>query len=216
MNDLEMFFKKQPSCLRLLFFFSLHFRGVFWSVTFFSTLKKHFLFQIDPALLQQTLQQGGLLSQPLSVDTGLVSHSGSQLMSTTDSSVSANVVIHPLTSLALQPSAITTAQVTMAGLSEQDTTGMCGSLRWEQDSAVSVTGWITKLDFLLDSAGSQDLSHVMGSSGLIAGGSSAQEITLTLSNPSLTQALASASCSSAAAGNPQEITLTISGVDYFV
>lgn len=86
---------------------------------------KYFLFQIDPALLQQTLQQGGLLSQPLSVDTGLVSHSGSQLMSTTDPSVSANVVIHPLTSLALQPSAITPAQVTMASLSEQDATGMC-------------------------------------------------------------------------------------------
>uniref|UniRef100_A0A8C4DK37 Zinc finger protein 236 n=1 Tax=Dicentrarchus labrax TaxID=13489 RepID=A0A8C4DK37_DICLA len=141
--------------------------------------------QIDPALLQQTLQQGGLLSQPLSVDTtGLVSHSGSQLMSTTDPSVSANVVIHPLTSLALQPSAITPAQVTMASLSEQDATGMCD--------------------------GSQDLSHVMGSSGLIAGGANGQEITLTINNPSLTQALASASCSGAAAGNPQEITLTIS------
>lgn len=84
-------------------------------------------FQIDPALLQQTLQQGGLLSQPLSVDTGLVSHSGSQLMSTTDTSVSANVVIHPLTSLALQPSTITPAQVTMAGLSEQDAASMYDS-----------------------------------------------------------------------------------------
>ena len=52
----------------------------------------------------------------------------------------------------------------------------------------------------------------MGSSGLIAGGTSGQEITLTINNPSLTQALASASCSSGAAGNPQEITLTISGM----
>uniref|UniRef100_H2V6B4 Zinc finger protein 236 n=1 Tax=Takifugu rubripes TaxID=31033 RepID=H2V6B4_TAKRU len=78
--------------------------------------------QIDPALLQQTLQQGGLLSQPLSVDTGLVSHPGGQLTSTADPSVSANVVIHPLTSLALQ-SSITPAQVTMATLSEQDATG---------------------------------------------------------------------------------------------
>lgn len=80
------------------------------------------LLQIDPALLQQTLQQGGLLSQPLSVDTGLVSHPGGQLTSTADPSVSANVVIHPLTSLALQ-SSITPAQVTMATLSEQDATG---------------------------------------------------------------------------------------------
>eukprot|EP00064_Thunnus_orientalis_P014040 superscaffoldBa00002383_g14081 len=141
--------------------------------------------QIDHTLLQQTLQQGGLLSQPLSVDTGLVPHSGSQLMSTADPSVSANVVIHPLTSLALQPSTITPAQVTMSGLSEQDT------------------------------AGSQDLSHVMGSSGLVAGGSGGQEITLTINNSSLTQALAqaSASGSSTGAGNPQEITLTISGQD---
>uniref|UniRef100_A0A3P9JZ80 Zinc finger protein 236 n=1 Tax=Oryzias latipes TaxID=8090 RepID=A0A3P9JZ80_ORYLA len=142
--------------------------------------------QIDHALFQQTLQQGGLLSQPLSVDTSLVSHSGSQLMSTTDPSVPANVVIHPLTSLALQPSSITPAQVSMAGLSEQDS-----------------------------ATGSQDLSHVMSSSGLVAGGgSSGQEITLTINNSSLTQALAqvqaSAAGSSSAAGNPQEITLTIS------
>nr|XP_040021934.1 zinc finger protein 236-like isoform X2 [Gasterosteus aculeatus aculeatus] len=145
--------------------------------------------QIDHALLQQTLQQGGLLSQPLSIDTGLVSHSGNQLMSATDPSMSANVVIHPLTSLALQPSSITPTQVTMASLSEQDATG------------------------------SQDLSHVIGSSGLVAGGPSGQEITLTINNSSLSQALAqvhaqaSASGSSAAAGNPQEITLTISGQD---
>ncbi|XP_034729238.1 zinc finger protein 236-like [Etheostoma cragini] len=142
--------------------------------------------QIDHALFQQTLQQGGLLSQPLSVDTGLVSHSGGQLMSTTDPSVSANVVIHPLTSLALQPSALTPAQVS---LSEQDATG------------------------------SQDLSHVISSSGLVTGGTNGQEITLTINNSSLSQALAqvqaqaSASGSSTAAGNTQEITLTISGQD---
>uniref|UniRef100_A0A1A7X756 Zinc finger protein 236 n=1 Tax=Iconisemion striatum TaxID=60296 RepID=A0A1A7X756_9TELE len=145
--------------------------------------------QIDPALLQQTLQQGGLLSQPLSVDTSLVSHSGSQLMSSADPSVSANVVIHPLTSLALQPSSITSPQVSLTGLSEQD------------------------------AAASQDLNHVMSSGGLVSGGSNSQEITLTINNSSLTQALAqvqaqaSAAGSSTAAGNPQEITLTISGQD---
>uniref|UniRef100_A0A3Q2U7E2 Zinc finger protein 236 n=1 Tax=Fundulus heteroclitus TaxID=8078 RepID=A0A3Q2U7E2_FUNHE len=145
--------------------------------------------QIDPALLQQTLQQGGLLSQPLSVDTSLVSHSGSQLMSTTDPSVSANVVIHPLTSLAMQPSTISSPQVSIAGLPEQDVTG------------------------------SQDLNQVMSNAGLVAGSNSSQEITLTINNSSLTQALAqvqaqaSAAGSSAVAGNPQEITLTISGQD---
>ncbi|XP_076006459.1 zinc finger protein 236 isoform X2 [Genypterus blacodes] len=145
--------------------------------------------QIDPAVLQQTLQQGGLLSQSLNVDTGLISTSGNQLMSTTDPSGSTNVVIHPLTSLALHPSSINPAQGTMAGLTDQD------------------------------AAGSQDLSNVIGASGLVAAGSSGQEITLTINNSSLTQALAqvqaqaSASGSGSVAGNHQEITLTISGQD---
>lgn len=68
------------------------------------------------------------------------------------------------------------------------------------------------------STGSQDLSHVISSSGLVSGGPGGQEITLTINNSSLSQALAqvhahaSASSSSNAAGNPQEITLTISGM----
>lgn len=72
----------------------------------------------------------------------------------------------------------------------------------------------------VDAAGTQDLSHVMGTSGPVAGGGNGQEITLTINNSSLTQALAqvqaqaSAAGSSSAAGNPQEITLTISGVDH--
>jgi len=70
----------------------------------------------------------------------------------------------------------------------------------------------------VDSAGSQGLSHVIGSSGLVTGGPSGQEITLTINNSSLTQALAqvqahaSAAGGNTAAGNPQEITLTISGI----
>ncbi|XP_061676485.1 zinc finger protein 236-like isoform X4 [Syngnathoides biaculeatus] len=143
--------------------------------------------QIDHALLQQTLQQGGLLSHPLSVDTGLVLHSGSQLMSTSDTSVSTNVVLQPLSTLGLQPSTITPAQVTMAGLPEQDSTG------------------------------SQDLSHVMGSTGLVSGGTGSQEITLTINNSTLTHALAqvqaTVSGSNTSSGNPQEIMLTISGQD---
>ncbi|MEQ2291423.1 hypothetical protein AMECASPLE_013227 [Ameca splendens] len=143
--------------------------------------------QIDHALFQQTLQQGGLLSQPLSGDTSLVSHSGSQLMSSTDPSVAANVVIHPLTSLAMQPSTISSPHVSIAGLPEQDVTG------------------------------SQDLNQVMSNAGLVAGSNSSQEITLTINNSSLSQAIAqvqaqaSAAGSSAAPGNTQEITLTISG-----
>lgn len=70
--------------------------------------------------------------------------------------------------------------------------------------------------FHVDSAGSQDLSHVMGGSGLLSGNTTGQEITLTINNSTLTQALASASCSAAAAGNPQEITLTISGMNHLI
>lgn len=174
-------------------------------------LKQHLLFQIDPALLQQTLQQGGLLSQPLSVDAGLVSHSGSQLVSAADPSVQANLVLHPLTSLAMPSSTITPAQVTMAGLSEPDVTGTqqsdqderCGSPQERADGSDSLP---------FPAAGSQDLSHVMGSSGMMTGGTGGQEITLTINNSSLTQAFASASCPGGGAANPQEITLTISGV----
>lgn len=179
------------------------------------TLLSILLFQIDPALLQQTLSSS-LLSQPLSVDTGLVSHSSSQLMSSTDPSVSANVVIHPLTSLALQPSTITPAQVTMAGLSEQDATGACATAFNYLDTLSCKLN--NGLCLTVRCTGSQDLSHVIGSSGLVAGANSGQEITLTINNSSLTQALAqvqaqaSAAGSSAGAGNPQEITLTISGI----
>lgn len=73
--------------------------------------------------------------------------------------------------------------------------------------------YVTEQRFHVDSAGSQDLNHVMGGSGLLSGNTSGQEITLTINNSSLTQALASASCSAAGAGNPQEITLTISGMN---
>lgn len=65
--------------------------------------------------------------------------------------------------------------------------------------------------------GPQDLNQVISGAGLVAGSSGSQEITLTINNSSLTQALAqvqaqaSAAGSGAAPGNPQEITLTISG-----
>lgn len=70
----------------------------------------------------------------------------------------------------------------------------------------------------MDCVVTQDLNHVMSSGGLVAG-SNSQEITLTINNSSLTQALAqvqaqaSAAGSSTVAGNTQEITLTISGME---
>ncbi|KAL0984694.1 hypothetical protein UPYG_G00145470 [Umbra pygmaea] len=141
--------------------------------------------QIDPAILQQTLQQGGLLSHGLTGDPGLSAHPGAHLMSTGDPSApGANVVLHPLTSLALQSSSIGPGGVTMGGLGEHDGAGS-----------------------------HHDLSHVLQSAGL----SGAQEITLTINNSSLTQALAQAQAAvggaSGAVNHPQEITLTISGQD---
>ncbi|XP_061116663.1 zinc finger protein 236-like isoform X1 [Conger conger] len=142
--------------------------------------------QIDPTILQQTLQQGSLLSHQLAADGSLTQHATAHLMAG-DSTMPANVVIHPLSSLSLQPS-LTSAGVGITGLAERD------------------------------SSGSQDLSHVMTSSGLVATGGNGQEITLTINNSSLSQALAQAQASTAAGSapsvsNPQEITLTISGQD---
>ncbi|XP_018605792.1 zinc finger protein 236 isoform X1 [Scleropages formosus] len=145
--------------------------------------------QIDPAILQQTLQQGNLLSHQLTGDTGLTQISGAHLMAG-DSAVPTNVVIHPLTSLSLQPSA---------------TPGSMGiSSLTEQDAVLTAT-----------SSGSHDLAQVMTSPGLVTTGSSGQEITLTINNSSLSQVLAQASATDPApvSSDPPEITLTISGQD---
>uniref|UniRef100_A0A8C9TNU2 Zinc finger protein 236 n=1 Tax=Scleropages formosus TaxID=113540 RepID=A0A8C9TNU2_SCLFO len=142
--------------------------------------------QIDPAILQQTLQQGNLLSHQLTGDTGLTQISGAHLMAG-DSAVPTNVVIHPLTSLSLQPSA---------------TPGSMGiSSLTEQDAVLTAT-----------SSGSHDLAQVMTSPGLVTTGSSGQEITLTINNSSLSQVLAQASATDPApvSSDPPEITLTIS------
>uniref|UniRef100_A0AAY4EIS5 C2H2-type domain-containing protein n=1 Tax=Denticeps clupeoides TaxID=299321 RepID=A0AAY4EIS5_9TELE len=146
--------------------------------------------QFDPSILQQTLQQGGLLSHPLTTDPALGQHTGAHLMATTDPSVATNVVIHPLTSLALQPP-VASGSVSIAGLTEQD------------PSAFNSSG-----------ASTQDLTHVINAPGLVSGRGSSQEITLTINNSSLTQALAQAHVTAAGASttanNTQEITLTIS------
>lgn len=61
-------------------------------------------------------------------------------------------------------------------------------------------------------SGSQELSQLSNAAGLVSGGNSAPEITLTINNSSLTQALAqtSAAASTPAISTP-EITLTIAG-----
>lgn len=73
--------------------------------------------QIDPSILQQTLQQGSLLTQQLPGEPGLASQNGS--LQTQDSTVPASVVIQPIPGLTLQPT-VTSASLTIGPLSEQD------------------------------------------------------------------------------------------------
>lgn len=74
-------------------------------------------FQIDPSILQQTLQQGNLLTQPLSGEPGTAPQNNS--LQTPDSTVPASVVIQPISGLSLQPT-VTSANLTISPLSEQD------------------------------------------------------------------------------------------------
>ncbi|XP_070309091.1 zinc finger protein 236 isoform X1 [Odocoileus virginianus] len=141
--------------------------------------------QIDPSVLQQTLQQGNLLAQQLTSETGLTPQGSS--LQTPDSTVPASVVIQPISGLSLQPT-VTSANLTIGPLSEQD--------------SVLTTS----------SSGTQDLSQVMTSQGLVSTSGGPHEITLTINNSSLSQVLAQAAGPAAASssGPPQEITLTIS------
>lgn len=86
-------------------------------------------FQIDPSILQQTLQQGNLLTQPLSGEPGTAPQNNS--LQTPDSTVPASVVIQPISGLSLQPT-VTSANLTISPLSEQDsvlTTSSSGESR---------------------------------------------------------------------------------------
>ncbi|XP_061450206.1 zinc finger protein 236 isoform X3 [Rhineura floridana] len=145
--------------------------------------------QIDPSLLQQTLQQGNVLTQQLTGDPSLATQNAS--LQTTDSSVPTNVVIQPLSSLTLQPTVASSANMTIGPISEQ-----------ESVLTTSTTG-------------SQDLSQVMTSQGMVSTPNGQHEITLTINNSSLSHVLAHASSTTTtnSSGTPQEITLTISGQD---
>lgn len=81
-------------------------------------------FQIDPSVLQQTLQQNGLVAQPLSGEPGLAPQSSP--LHTLDAAVPASVVIQPIAGLSLQPTA-TSANLTLGPLSEQDSVLAAGS-----------------------------------------------------------------------------------------
>ncbi|XP_031432812.2 LOW QUALITY PROTEIN: zinc finger protein 236 [Clupea harengus] len=145
--------------------------------------------QIDPSILQQTLQQGGLLSHAVTGDHGLPHHAGPHLMATGDPSVSGNVVLHPLTSLALQSPL--PGNVTITGMSEQDASGS-QELTHVMGAAGLVTG----------AGGGQEITLTINNSSLTQVLAQAQA-----------QAQASAAGAAPTANNTQEITLTISGQD---
>ena len=73
--------------------------------------------QIDPSILQQTLQQGNLLSQQLPGEPGLASQNSS--LQAQDGTAPASVVIQPIPGLSLQPT-VTSASLTIGPLAEQD------------------------------------------------------------------------------------------------
>ncbi|EDL75205.1 zinc finger protein 236 (predicted), partial [Rattus norvegicus] len=141
--------------------------------------------QIDPSILQQTLQQSSLLAQPITGESSTASQNSS--LQTSDSTVPASVVIQPISGLSLQPT-VTSANLTIGPLSEQD--------------SVLTTS----------NTGTQDLPQVMTSQGLVSTSTGPHEITLTINNSSLSQVLAQAAgpTASSSSGSPQEITLTIS------
>ncbi|XP_012504334.1 PREDICTED: zinc finger protein 236 [Propithecus coquereli] len=139
--------------------------------------------QIDPSILQQTLQQGGVLTQQLTGESSAAPQNSA--LQTPDGTVPASVVIQPLSGLSLQP-AVTSANLTIGPLSEQE--------------SVLATS----------SSGTQDLTQVMAPQGLVSPSSGPHEITLTINNSSLSQVLAAGPSATASSGSPQEITLTIS------
>ncbi|XP_030067684.1 zinc finger protein 236 [Microcaecilia unicolor] len=144
--------------------------------------------QIDPSILQQTLlQQSNLLSQQLPSDPNSTQQSSS--LPTTENNMPANVVIQPVTGLSLQPTVTSAANMTIGSLTEQDSV------------------------LTSNNTGTQDLSQVMTSQGLVQPSNNQHEITLTINNSSLSHVLAQAAGSNTptSSGSPQEITLTISG-----
>ncbi|KAJ8411571.1 hypothetical protein AAFF_G00163790 [Aldrovandia affinis] len=144
--------------------------------------------QIDPSILHQTLQQGNLLSHQLAGDHGLAHHSGAHLMAG-DSGLPANVVIHPLTSLSLQPS-INPTSVSIAGLTERDSSG-----------SHDLSHVMTSQGLVTAGGNGQEITLTINNSSLSQVLAQAQAHA------------ASAAGSAPSSGNPQEITLTISGQD---
>lgn len=72
-------------------------------------------FQIDPSVLQQTLQHSSLLAQPLAGEAGGAPHGSS--LPAADGAGPASVVIQPIAGLSLQPT-VTSANLTISPVAE--------------------------------------------------------------------------------------------------
>ncbi|XP_072008461.1 zinc finger protein 236 isoform X3 [Engystomops pustulosus] len=145
--------------------------------------------QIDPSILQQTLQHGSIIPQPLTGDPTAVQANSS--LQANENAVPASVVLQPIASLSLQPTATSSSNLTITPITEQE-------------SVLSSS-----------TTAGQDLSQVMTSQGLVSSSNGQHEITLTINNSSLSQVLAHAAGTTPTPSSvsPQEITLTISGQD---
>lgn len=74
--------------------------------------------QIDPSILQQTLQQSNLLTQQLTGDPTMAPQNPS--LQATENAVPANVVIQPISGLSLQSTVTSSANMAIGSLSEQE------------------------------------------------------------------------------------------------
>ncbi|XP_069074936.1 zinc finger protein 236 isoform X3 [Pleurodeles waltl] len=145
--------------------------------------------QIDPSILQQTLQNSSLLSQQLTGDSNTSQQSSS--LQIAESAIPASMVLQPMTGLSLQTTGTPSTNLIIRSLG---------------DSSSMLTS---------SNTGSEDISPVMASQGLVSTSNGQHEITLTINNSSLNHVLAQATSSSTtlSPGAPQEIMLTISGQD---
>ncbi|XP_069476826.1 zinc finger protein 236 isoform X3 [Ambystoma mexicanum] len=145
--------------------------------------------QIDPSILQQTLQNSSLLSHQLTGDPNASQQTSA--LQIAESAMPANMVIQPLTGLSLHSAGGTSTNLIIRSLT---------------DNSSMLTS---------NNTGSQDLSHVMTSQGLVSTSNGQHEITLTINNTTLSHVLAHppGNHTTPSNGSSQEITLTISGQD---
>uniref|UniRef100_A0A8C9JNQ0 Zinc finger protein 236 n=1 Tax=Panthera tigris altaica TaxID=74533 RepID=A0A8C9JNQ0_PANTA len=164
--------------------------------------------QIDPSILQQTLQQ-------LPGEPGLASQNST--LQTQDSTVPASVVIQPISGLSLQPT-VTSASLTIGPLSEQDPVMTTSSGTQDLSQVVTSQGLVSTSSgpheitlTINNSSLSQVLAQAAGPAAASSSGSP-QEITLTISELNATTgSLPSTTPMSPSAISTQNLVMSSSG-----